>query len=144
MTISSSDFSHIIDNELIGNQNSGLNVGNCDYCIIDGNIIANNSLHGLSLSYVTSTNITNNQLCFNEEYGIYMNHVSLNNHFYYNTLIENNIFGTSQAFDDGTSNLWYNSVTLQGNFWSNYDLSGQYLIDGQAYSVDLYPLLYPL
>ena len=46
----------------------------------------------------------------------------------------------SQGFDDGTDNVFYDSDVNEGNYWSNYEGSEGYIIEGDAYSVDFYPL----
>ncbi|GAI76776.1 unnamed protein product, partial [marine sediment metagenome] len=51
--------------------------------------------------------------------------------------------GTSQACDDGASNTWYDTATLEGNYWSDWSKIGSYSIDGYTDSVDLYPLNEP-
>jgi len=40
--------------------------------------------------------------------------------------------------------LWYDSATLEGNFWSDWSGIGSYSIDGSASSEDLYPLDEPV
>ena len=81
--------------------------------------------------------ITYNNLINNTEYGIFVE--TDNNEFYNNTFIDNNLGGTSQAYDEGTGNNWYDTSTNTGNYWSEWS-SGSYSIDGSAGSVDLYPL----
>ncbi len=86
--------------------------------------------------------ITYNRLIENEEYGIYIE--SSDNTIFNNTFIDNNLGGSSQAYDEGTGNYWYNVVTLEGNYWSDWSGTGSYSIDGSAGSVDLYPFETPI
>ena len=44
------------------------------------------------------------------------------------------------AQDDGAGNNWCLEYDELGNYWSDYDGSGHYLIPGKAESIDLYPL----
>ena len=83
------------------------------------------------------------QICFQEnvEYGIVL--WGDDNVVHHNTFVDNNIGGSSQAFDGGTNNVWYDISTLEGNFWSDYDGDGNYTMDGVG-TADLYPLLEPV
>jgi parallel beta-helix repeat protein len=62
------------------------------------------------------------------------------NLLHHNNLIDNNITYTSQAYD-GQENNWYDTEKLEGNYWSDYNGTGNYNIDGGA--VDPYPLSTP-
>ncbi|MHA1219780.1 MAG: right-handed parallel beta-helix repeat-containing protein, partial [Candidatus Heimdallarchaeaceae archaeon] len=110
-----------VTNNTCSNSNIGINIDNSDFC-----------------------NITYNLLQENEGYGICLRANSDNNLIHHNTFVDNNLGGTSQAYDDGIRNTWFDDVSLEGNTWS--DLSGAvfYLIDGSAISVDLYPLEEPI
>ncbi len=81
-----------------------------------------------------------NLLQENEGYGVYLLLWSDSNIIHHNTFIDNNLGGSSQAYDDCTDNYWYDTATLGGNFWSDWLEIGSYPIDGSASSVDLYPL----
>ncbi len=50
----------------------------------------------------------------------------------------------SQAYDEGSNNLWYNSQLSEGNFWSDLGTDSTYVIGGPSNSIDLYPLTEPL
>ena len=60
------------------------------------------------------------------------------------TIIHHNIFinngATVQAYDEGTDNIWYDIETNEGNYWSEWSGTGEYLIDGSSGSIDPYPL----
>ena len=111
----------IITNNTCSNSPIGINIDNSDFCIITYNLLQEN-----------------------EGYGVYLSTNSDNTLIHHNTFVDNNLGGTSQAYDDGTRNTWFDDVSLEGNTWS--DLSGAvfYLIDGSAISVDLYPLEEPI
>ena len=59
---------------------------------------------------------------------------------HHNSFIDNNLIGTSQAYDRGANNLWYDAKKKKGNYWSDWNKTGSYSIDGSADSFDLYPL----
>ncbi len=90
--------------------------------------------------------VTYNLLRENEGYGVYFWYGSDSNLIHHNTFVDNNLGGTSQAFDDGTNNTWYDTEKLEGNYWSDWSGIGSYYIggDGEADSVDLYPLGEPV
>jgi hypothetical protein len=76
----------------------------------------------------------------NSIYGLYIDSESDNNTVHHNSFIDNNLGGSSQAFDDGTNNTWFDESTLEGNYYSDYSGVGNYSIDGNANSSDTYPL----
>lgn len=91
-------------------------------CIIRHNLIINHQSYGITISGF-----------FNQDF-------SSNNLVYLNTLLDNNPNGTSQAKDVGSNNVWYNSDSRQGNYWSDWFGIGSYKIDGEAKAIDKYPL----
>ena len=106
---------------------------------VSNNILLGNSDDGISTNHCYDTVFTNNLLQENTNYGIYLNSNSDNNILHHNAFIDNNMGGTSQAFDNGANNVWYETATSEGNYWSEW-VSGSYSIDGIAGSVDPYPL----
>jgi len=109
-----------------------------------GNSLLNNSFtHNPTGAYLSETDICQfifNRFQRNSQYGIYLNYQSDGNIIHHNDFIKNNVLGSSQAYDDGENNNFYDSNTNEGNYWSNYDYSGGYIIDGSSNSIDLYPL----
>ncbi len=100
--------------------------------------------YALGIFFSSSNNsIINNHFENNKDYAIWI-HESANNTVYYNNFINNNPTGqpegTSQAFDNGLDNIWYNMDTKKGNYWDDYSGVGSYLIDGIANSEDPFPL----
>ena len=98
--------------------------------------------HGI---FASSSNCSyvNNRLQSNELYGVYLYSAygpCKNNTLFQNIFLDNNLNGNQQAADDGQNNLWYNAEIFQGNYWSDWNKIGSYLIDGTANSYDLYPL----
>ena len=137
--------------ELYQSSDSSLTHNNCsynDYGIlldefsrgtVSNNILLGNLNDGIDTNYCYDTVFTNNLLQENR-YGIYINPNSDNNEIHHNAFI-NNIGGTSQANDDGSNNVWYETTTSEGNYWYNGTVAtSPYSIDGTASSVDPYPL----
>jgi parallel beta-helix repeat protein len=137
--LEASSDSYVFNNEFNFNTGYGfvLNVGY-------GNFLSNNSCsHNPTGIYSSSSDIclfVYNRIEKNSEYGIYLNYQSDGNTIHHNDFIRNNLAGSSQGYDEGIDNIFYDSSMNEGNYWSNYGGSGGYIIDGEAYSVDLYPL----
>ena len=142
--------------ELIGTDSSNISRNLCNnnyfgiflHSSLSNNILNNtcyNNQNGIYLTSVSDSNFLRyNLLQSNTEYGMHVG-LSDDNNIYHNSFVENNLDGTahgnSQAYDNGTNNLWYNISLTEGNFWSDWSGAGGYLIDGIGGSVDLYPFL---
>ncbi len=107
---------YTIQENIIINNNIGLNLNNTDFCKISYNLIRDN-----------------------DEYGIILLNGSDNNTIHHNSFIDNNLAGSSQASDSGSNNKWYDETFLEGNYWSNL-VAENYSIDGSSNSYDLHPL----
>ena len=104
------------------------------------NNTCNNNDRGIYLYYSAFCDVTYNLIQANEGYGVYLRSNSHTNLIHHNTFVANNLGGTSQAFDDCTDNIWNDTATLEGNYWSDWSGIGSYSIDGSASSSDLCPL----
>ena len=85
-------------------------------------------------NYIVGNNIKNNYA-----YGIRLNYLTLDNHFYYNNLINNNI----NAYDTGT-NTWFKVLGSEGNYWSDWGQNPGYPNNYNVppliiRNIDLYP-----
>jgi len=103
-----------------------------------------NNYWGILFHHSIYCAIINNLLQENEGYGLELIYDSHNNNIHHNAFVDNNLGGTSQAYDDCNTNYWYDSATQEGNYWSDWSGTGSYSIDGDADSVDLYPLDEPI
>jgi parallel beta-helix repeat protein len=126
---------------MIFSQSSGLSYNNLVYnntCYLND--------YGMRLVGAQNISVYRNRFEENNNYGLELitNTISasINCTIYSNSFILNNLGGTSQAFDEGKGNKWYNDVTSTGNYWSDYTGSGPYHIAGSTAS-DLFPLLIP-
>ena len=104
------------------------------------NNTCSNNWYGISLRYSDSCLLTYNLLQENEEYGIYLGPHSDSNIIHHNYFIDNNLGGISQASDWGNNNIWYDTTTNEGNYWSDWSGTGGYPIDGSGIFGDPYPL----
>lgn len=61
------------------------------------------------------------------------------------TIHHNSFMDTDSAYDkNGDNNVWYDTYTIKGNYWIDYDGNpAGYFIPGSSGSIDLYPLLEP-
>ncbi len=136
---------HNINNNTCINGNSGIRVGEGFDFQVAHNIVSMN-LEGI-VSYGYNYTIFGNYISYNLNGGIALSSSSRFNLVYHNSIIENfspDLLEESQGFDDGQSNNWYSSILLSGNYWSNLGNATTYLIDGEAGSIDLYPLSSPI
>lgn len=134
------DSCHIIYNILEKNSN-GIYLGfDSDENIIHNNTFVNNS-NGIYLEDGSDENIIHhNTFENNKEYGLVLKAGSDENIIHHNTFYYNNQGGTSQAYDNGKGNKWYEERTKEGNYWSDLGTKCTYLIDGFTHSRDKYPL----
>jgi parallel beta-helix repeat protein len=124
-----------LNNNWITDCDKGIVIQSTGNCEIFNNTILWNQI-GIEFYYCTNGSITNNTVLENEDVGIILEGSNLT------TLLGNKIGWNEggNAVDDGYNNEWDDGVNL-GNFWSDYDLSGQYPIPGSAGSIDHYPAL---
>lgn len=126
--------------------NQGFNFKSSNANIMKSNFIIDNLGNGILLNGVTNSNLTQNVLFHNSNYGIYITGMSYNDFIYLNSFISNGNT-TSQAYS--SSNLIYWSNSTIGNFWSDYngtDLNNDgigempYYPDGIGGTNDSFPL----
>ncbi|MHA1198799.1 MAG: right-handed parallel beta-helix repeat-containing protein [Candidatus Heimdallarchaeaceae archaeon] len=135
------DYSSVatVTNNTCNNNVEGISLISSPNSTLTQNICKNNEL-GISLAMTHYCLITYNFLQENEDYGILLKLDIDNNIIHHNTLIDNNLGGTSQAYDSGVGNVWYDSKTEEGNYWSEWNSKKPYPIDGNANTTDPYPL----
>ncbi|NPD89010.1 MAG: right-handed parallel beta-helix repeat-containing protein [Asgard group archaeon] len=117
----------------------GIKFFNSNWTVIEGNWIFKNSF-GIFVAESSNCTITYNVIENNSAYGIYMRDHSDDNLIHHNSFIHNNYGGDSQALDKGSNNTWFDPLTKEGNYWSDYDGEGNYSIASSAKSKDPYPL----
>ena len=111
---------------------------------IIGNTISGNGGIGLRVDGRDVT-ISDNTFENNGGYAILMGYKSTSNFVHHNNFINNNPTGSSQSYDNGTGNIWYDQDTMEGNYWSDYSGSGTYDVNGQgSVVVDNYPFNSPI
>jgi parallel beta-helix repeat protein len=131
----SSNFSY---NNYINN-GDGLTIFYADKTFISNNTCVKNTNYGIYLSRSKSCNVTYNVLKENEHYGVVLGRYTEFCAVHHNYFINNNVGGTSQAYDHGSNNVFYDLETNEGNWWNDW-FEGFYDIDGNTMAVDFYPL----
>lgn len=129
----------------------GIHLNYASYCLIKLNIIENNNYQGINIRYSSYNIVINNSIKKSPQHGIALVGSANWNNIYHNILIDNAYSETyevdgrltrtinSQAFDEGNNNYWYNNANNQGSYWSDYQGTGNYSIDGPAGAEDIYP-----
>lgn len=152
----SSEFINFLENNLFGCYYGAIIIG--EFCInVTANVIRSGEWGVLS-QFTNSSLIYNNTISENR-IGIDLqvdsilwlieNNTVVNNNesgiILRSQTIENSVFGNrigwngiNNAFDDGVNNQWDDGISI-GNFWSDFDGSGSYIIPGSAESNDHYP-----
>ncbi|GAH41464.1 unnamed protein product, partial [marine sediment metagenome] len=110
------------------------------YNTISNNTVVNNNLDGIYLERSKDCLITYNILEENKGHGVYLEGRTNLTLVAYNSFINNNPGGSSQGYDAGFDNIWYDKKTKKGNYWSDWTGNGSYTIDGRAEVEDRYPL----
>lgn len=148
--ISSSRGCKIIENRC-SNFMQGIHLNNADNCEIIDNNMTDNNYQGINIRYSDGNTITGNLVKNSSQHGLAFVGTAHDNVIHSNRFIDNSnvetysIDGertgplTSQGYDEGSNNTWYNPETERGNWWSDYSGSGSYQIDGPTESTDLYP-----
>ncbi|MFX0155831.1 MAG: NosD domain-containing protein [Candidatus Hodarchaeota archaeon] len=129
----------------------GIHINHVSYCVIKYNTVENNNYQGINIRISSYNKIINNTVKMTPQHAIALvgdadwnkiyNNVLINNSFSETYNIDGRLTGTinSQGFDEGSNNYWYDEVSNQGNFWSDYQGIGNYSIDGPAGTEDIYP-----
>jgi len=133
-------------NKCLRNRNIGLYFDDshrfADTNITDNIFFANDV--GIQIDYSAEyANISYNLIQENNDYGIEIVGYDVYVIVHHNTFYDNNHGGSSQGFDDQTTNLWFDIDAEEGNYWSDWSGEGWYQIDGRD-NADIYPLSEPL
>lgn len=116
---------------------TGLFLGFANNGTFSNNIITNNNL-GIYAQATESNEYHNNLFQDNSGYGLQLDLHCFYISVHHNAFIDNG-GSSSQAYDDGWRNDFYDTDLLEGNYWSDF-VSGTYSIDGMGGNDDLYPL----
>jgi len=116
--IINSSFCFISQNNISNNSIDGINFrSNSRNNIVEENLFFNNyyGVYFYSYTYNSRNNIVEENLFLNNYYGIFIYRDISNNTFYHNNFINN----TENAYDRG-NNIWDNGYPSGGNYWDDY------------------------
>jgi len=133
--------SSIIYNNTVSHNRQWANIHTylCDDILINKNTLSESERMGIYLKTTTNSNITWNTISNHPKHGVSIWQGGGNNIIHHNTFQDNNPDGTSQGADYSSNNVWYDTATNEGNWWSDW-AGGDYRIDGTSDSVDPHPL----
>lgn len=134
---------NIINNTISFNDELSLYIVFSNNIIVANNTIYKSSIYGIKLIECSYIELFYNLIQECTEYGMYIDEFSSKNVIHHNSFYFNNIAGTSQAYDDGSDNTWFEISTNEGNYWSDWS-TGNYSIDGISGAEDPYPLITPI
>jgi parallel beta-helix repeat protein len=148
ITCNNSSKNQIIGNAIDGNKRNGINLmGSSDFNLIAQNHLFNHTTNSRGAIYIEDSrnnNFVSNNLTDNGCWAIQLKGNQGNNTFYGNNFIHNsyrntrNIPGAIQISTPGTANANFWDNGSFGNYWSDYDGDGKYLINEN--NIDHYPL----
>jgi parallel beta-helix repeat protein len=118
-----------------------VNINYSDKVKMKNNTILQKYDPGLVLNEAYHCEITENLFKTTDNYAIRVMGISTNNSIHHNIFIDNGNTreNSSLAYDAGRSNQWYDEITCEGNYWSNYNGTGIYEIAGPVNNIDPHP-----
>jgi parallel beta-helix repeat protein len=131
----------------------GIHLNEAACCNISSNNITNNNYQGINIRLSNYNTITDNIVTNTSQHGVALVRSSRFNIIHHNHFIDNGQEETyridgeergalsSQGFDEGNNNTWYDATTEEGNWWSDYSGTSPYSIDGPSNSTDPYPII---
>ena len=140
----------ILDNRCV-NWAQGIHLNHASQCLISRNNVSDSTYQGINIRYSDYNTIIGNRIINSTQHGLAFVGTSSFNVVYNNTFINNGnvaeytIDGerngslSSQGYDEGNNNMWYETNSRTGNLWSDYSGVGSYVIDGPSSSFDPYP-----
>ena len=135
--------SSIISYNYFINNADGLTMFYSHNAVIINNTCVNNSNYGIYTSRSENCSITKNVLKTSYSYGVVLGRYTVMNAVHHNYFIDNNLNGSSQAYDHGSNNIFYDLEAKEGNWWNDWT-GGYYDIEGNTFAVDIYPLGEPI
>ena len=137
LTISFNSFEAIGDNF-----GEGILLANVFNSSVVGNYISS-AENGIVISGSSWNIISNNTIQSSISYGMSIYSDSHFNQIYFNNFIQNNLEGSSQAYDENNDNSWYSVAHQIGNYWDDLDDELIYVIDGPTEQKDEHPINIP-
>lgn len=139
VTLDHCDYILITNNNFVYNHWDSIYIYRSDYCTFSNNNLSYNYGYVFYVHYSENNLFTRNLFAYGSNSAINLNWDAINNTFYNNTFLFNgnyNIMFISHNVEG--KNLFYNETLKLGNFYSDYDGSGNYTFS-YGRGVDLYP-----
>jgi parallel beta-helix repeat protein len=135
--IEQTDVVFIVGNNISDQPDSpGITIDNSDDLEISNNTISWNE-NGISVNHCLLIRIVYNEIFNNSAEGVYFGSTVVNGSVHHNNFLGNDWSGIgNQAWDDG-DNWWDDEV--EGNWWYDWNGTGNYTIGGSGGSADEYP-----
>lgn len=134
----------IFNNTVEYTEKRSLQIAGCTNLLISNNTFGYVETTGISIDNSINSIVIYNTIQHCPSYAIDIDEDSSNHTIHHNHFIDNIPSGPSQASDYGINNVWYDTVTEEGNWWIGDWYGGPYVITGTAGSSDPYPLGEPL
>lgn len=134
----------ISNNRIYDNAEIGIYFESSFNNTVTSNVLTNNGFCGLQLWFSGNNTLSNNTIAYHTYGALLLS--SYNNTVRWNDFFQNNLNGTSQAFDDGSGN------TFTSNYWDDWTgpdddddgiVDSPYAIAGSANQQDLSPVVTP-
>ena len=132
-----------VKNNVLNNNYYGIYLTYTSSSTIQENTISYNTKNGIYLIWSSSNDFRYNEIRESYEYGIYIDIVSNTNMISCNNFYDNNLAKVitthlSQAYDYQITNYWEDYAASTGNYWSEGNVYGVYVIDGPEVGEDRY------
>ncbi|MFX0062444.1 MAG: NosD domain-containing protein [Candidatus Hermodarchaeota archaeon] len=147
ITVFKNATNNLISNNAISNNNwASLRITDCSNNVVSNNSITETTDYGIWVTKASRNTFSNNSISESGKYGIYIESSASTTLIIGNIFSGNNPDGASQAYDDGSNNIF------TYNYWSDWvspdkDMDGivdsPYLIDGASNNKDLFPRVSP-
>jgi parallel beta-helix repeat protein len=138
-----SSYSSISSNEISDSESIGIGVHESNNVLVTNNTVSRNGRYenrqapGLQLTHAHGCEVYDNKLYDNGEYGVELDHCS--GCMIYQNEIGWNLAGNSYEYYSPSNNIWFHPSYEAGNYWSDYNGTGEYTIGGYEDSVDSFP-----
>ncbi|MHA2339233.1 MAG: right-handed parallel beta-helix repeat-containing protein [Candidatus Hodarchaeales archaeon] len=120
-----------IFNNTFYNNNGGIGLGESSLNNITNNLFYNNNGEAINL-YISSNNYISGNVLFNEYRGL-----SISSNSQENIVVSNDFMNEFQSLDEGSNNFFNN------NYWSDWNGTGHYIIEGSISNSDQSPSINP-
>ncbi|MCE7742020.1 MAG: hypothetical protein GOP50_06140 [Candidatus Heimdallarchaeota archaeon] len=127
-----------------GNLDSGIYLENSDQVFLSKNELIKNHFTGAFVADSTRFHFNYNLFLENIDFALFLDKGCESGEVSFNDFIDNGDSKYTQSYDSGKNNIWFDKYENAGNYWSEAEHDSPYFIDGDAESVDYFPLQEPV